>query len=201
MTLGDPLSVTPIGRDIYAETAPGSNAREYVLAPESTVFPYTYDIPAGSRSVSTICFNVDGSLIATVDQGLPNIVWMWSIEKIAPKLIGALVQKSNIRQLLWQKSHEPELLMTTNDDDLPTFHQWICGQVPRIGKVSNATGGKYMTSWIQGYENRRVLFFGWQTGFAIGSVKETGSDSELTPFSRLGEDSLLLVDDDVDTNG
>ncbi|KMU78052.1 40S ribosomal protein S25 [Coccidioides immitis RMSCC 3703] len=71
-----------------------------------------------------------------------------SIRNFTPHLIGALVQKSNIKHMLWS-NEKPELLMTTNDDDVATVHQWICGRAPRIVPIPRADGGKYNASWVR----------------------------------------------------
>lgn len=195
--LGDPISVRPIGRDVYLECPSGSTSgRQYSLAPESPVFPYTYNTPSGNRVVSTISFNPSGSFIATVDQGLPHIVWMWSIGEGMPKLAGALVQKSSVRQLLWNQAL-PELLMTTNDEDVSFVHQWICGHAPRIAPVPQVTGGKHCISWVRpdGPSNDLI----WATspsGYAIGYVTGSGSTAAFNQIPCLEDEHEPLCAED-----
>jgi WD40 repeat protein len=181
--LGDPTTFRPIGRDVYVErTAGGSGTREYVLAPESPVFPYTYKTPSGSRAVSSISFNPSNSFVATIDQALPHIVWQWAITgETKPRLVGALVQRSSIQQLLWNPEL-PELLMTTTDESFAFVHQWICGSVPRAVAVQ-WSGGKFSTSWIKSSEaSSGLIWVGCPSGYAMGYLTGSGSS---TKFSRI----------------
>ncbi|EEP78053.1 predicted protein [Uncinocarpus reesii 1704] len=188
MVLGDPITV-PIGRDIYTETNPAAAEREYALAPESPVFPFTYNVPGGTRAISAISFNPTGTMVATIDNGLPHILWLWSIQERTPCLAGALVQKSNIKQILWSTEH-PELLMTTSDDDVGTLHQWICGCIPRIARIPHAAGGKNHASWIQldKREADSLIWFGWQDGYTMGYLRGAGQAAEFIQIKSLEEE-------------
>ena len=160
------------------------------------MFPYTYNTPSSSRVVSIISFNPSGSLIATVDQGLPHIVWMWSIGEGRTKLAGALVQMSGIRQLLWNPAL-PELLMTTNDEEVVYVHQWICGHVPRIAPIPNLTGGKHCLSWVRpdGPSNGVILAVS-TSGYAVGYVTGAGSNAEFNQIACLEEGHQPLDGED-----
>src|SRR5437762_2514519 len=123
MTLRDPTLVGSTNMEIYRERSSNmGNVHEYALIPQTPDFPYTYDTPTGTRAISLISFNPTGKLVATVQQGMPHIVWVWSIQHQTPRLISALIQNSGVRQLLWCPKF-PDLLMTTNDDDIPLVHQ------------------------------------------------------------------------------
>ncbi|PGG95800.1 hypothetical protein AJ79_09860 [Helicocarpus griseus UAMH5409] len=191
--LKDPFSFGSIGRDVYVEQSSiATNGTEYVLAPKSPVFPYTYNIAGGIRAVSSISFNPTGDLMATIDQGLPHIVWMWSVKSENPSLIGALVQKSNIRQLLWCPKF-PDLLMTINDDDVPTAHQWICNHRPRIARIPLANGGKYSASWVKADGGQSgLIWYGWQTGYAFGYVTASGIETGFTHVMSIEDEHPAL---------
>nr|KMM72355.1 40S ribosomal protein S25, variant [Coccidioides posadasii RMSCC 3488] len=192
MVLGDPMSV-PIERNVYTENSSVVLEREYTLAPESPVFPFTYTIAAGTRTISALLFNPIGTMLATIDQGLPHIVWMWSIRNFTPHLIGALVQKSNIKHMLWS-NEKSELLMTTNDDDVATVHQWICGRAPKIVPIPRADGGKYNASWVR--DAGGLVWFGWHAGYTMGYPLGSGHSAEFRSVRSLGEErpSLSAID-------
>ncbi|WEW54651.1 hypothetical protein PRK78_000071 [Emydomyces testavorans] len=196
MILGDPTSV-PIGRDVYTENSSAIGEREYTIAPESPVFPFTYNVSAESRTVSAVSFNPTGTMVATIDNSLPHIAWMWLIQESTPWLAGALVQNSNIKQLLWSTEH-PELLMITNDDDVPTVHQWICGRRPRIARIPHASGGKYSVSWMKPENSNAdgLVWFGWHTGYVMGYLLGAGSSAEFRQIRGLEEGWLPLSVDD-----
>ncbi|OAX80538.1 hypothetical protein ACJ72_05127 [Emergomyces africanus] len=188
--LEDPISFGSIGRDIYVEQhSTATNGIEYVLAPKSTVFPYTFNVTGGTaRAVSSIAFNPKGDMIATIDQSLPHIVWMWSIKSQTPTLSGALIQKSSIRQLLWCPK-SPELLMTVNEDDTPTVHQWIYNHRPRIARIPLANGGKYSASWVRADSGQSgLLWFGYQAGYMFGYVTGTGTETGFTQILSIEDE-------------
>lgn len=195
--LEDPLSVKPIGRDIYIEQSstqgPGT---EYSLAPESQVFPYTYNVPNSSRAISTISFNPPGTVVATIDSGLPHIVWLWSLSEETPRPAGALVQKASVRQLLWNPDL-PELLMTTNDDDTASVHQWICGHVPRIAPISQPGSGRLQVSWLRsGERSSGLVWFGTPSGYTMGYVTGTGPSTAFHRIFCLEDEHPALSADD-----
>ncbi|OJD19603.1 hypothetical protein AJ78_00460 [Emergomyces pasteurianus Ep9510] len=196
--LEDPISFGSIGRDIYVEQqSTVSNSIEYILAPKSAVFPYTFNVPgSGPRAVSSIAFNPKGDMIATIDQSLPHIVWMWSIKCQPPTLIGALIQKYSIRQLLWCPKF-PELLMTVNEDDTPTVHQWICNHRPRIARIPLANGGKYSASWVRADNSQSgLIWFGWQAGYTFGYVTGAGTETGFTQILNVEDEHPPLNMDD-----
>ncbi|KMU82287.1 40S ribosomal protein S25 [Coccidioides immitis H538.4] len=75
MALGDPMSV-PIERNVYTENSSVVLEREYTLAPESPVFPFTYTIAAGTRTISALLHHhpcwVKLNAEAVVDPALPH---------------------------------------------------------------------------------------------------------------------------------
>lgn len=175
---------------------------EYVLAPKSPVFPYTFSSAGGGqRAVSSIAFSRNRHMLATIDQSLPHIVWMWSTKSQTPKLIGCLIQKSSVRQLLWCPTF-PELLMTANDDDIPTVHQWICNRRPRIARIPLADGGKYSASWVRAdCRQSGLIWFGWETGYTFGYVTGSGTETGFTQILNIEDEHPALNMDDFPITG
>ncbi|KAL2367556.1 hypothetical protein RJ035_000270 [Blastomyces gilchristii] len=202
--LNDPLSFGSIGRDIYVEQQSSvTNGTEYVLAPKSTVFPYTFsNASGGARAVSSLTFNQTGDMLATIDHSLPHIVWMWSMKNSqTPRLIGGLIQKSSIRQLLWCPKF-PQLLMTINEDDIPTAHQWICNHRPRIARIPLADGGKYSASWVRADTDQSgLIWYGWQTGYTFGYVTGNGTETSFTQVLNVEDEHPALTMDDFPVTG
>ncbi|PGH26476.1 hypothetical protein AJ80_01790 [Polytolypa hystricis UAMH7299] len=193
-TLADPMSFGSIGRQIYAEQSPSSTVvGEYVLAPKSAVFPYTYNNASSTRAVSSISFNPTGTMVAIIDQGLPHIVWLWSRKNDTFQLAGALIQKSAVKQVLWCPKL-PELLMTVSDGETPTVHQWICGRVPRIALVPiQGGGGKYAASWIKADGSQSgIIWFGSQIGYMLGYVDGHGAETEFIQISNVEDEYPAL---------
>lgn len=200
------MSVKPIGKDVYIEQPSGQipGITEYALVPnESHIFPFTYNVASSSRAVASMSFNPSGTMLATVDAGLPHIVWMWDISggsgsdndsEETPRLAGALIQRASVRQLLWNPDL-PELLMTTNDDEVVSVHQWICGHVPRIAAVNNNSdsnessnsSNKNSVSWLPVGEESASSGLIWlgsshSGSSTMGYVTGTGSS---TVFNRI----------------
>ncbi|QSS65104.1 WD domain-containing protein [Histoplasma capsulatum] len=202
--LPDPLSFGSIGRDIFVEqqSSVTNGTSEYVLAPKSPVFPYTFSSAGGgARAVSSIAFSRNRHMLATIDQSLPHIVWMWSTKSQTPKLIGSLIQKSSVRQLLWCPTF-PELLMTANEDDIPTVHQWICNRRPRIARIPLADGGKYSVSWVRAdCRQSGLIWVGWQTGYTFGYVVGNGTETGFTQILNIEDEHPAFNMDDFPITG
>ncbi|KAK2858493.1 hypothetical protein FQN49_004679 [Arthroderma sp. PD_2] len=177
--LGDPTT-EPIGRDVYVEHESGTpDITEYMLAPESPVFPYTYTLSTEDRVVSNISFSPAGGMVATIDESIPNIAWMWLVQGSKPALLGALVHNSNIKQLCWN-SEIPELLMTVSGDDTRlAMHQWLCGRSPR-GAIIRNLRGRSDAAWIKTDREMSGLFWvGGQRGYEMGYLVGTGQLTQM----------------------
>lgn len=191
------MSLGSIGRDIYVEQSSSTmDVSEYALAPKSPVFPYTFNTANSTRAVGSISFSPASNVVAVVDQGLSNIVWLWSLKNQVPRLDGALVQKSTVKQLLWCPKL-PDILMTTNDSETPTVHQWICGRVPRIARVPISGNGKYVASWVRADGGQGgIVLFGSISGHILGYVAGSGNIAEYIQLLDLEDDCPPLTLDE-----
>ncbi|KAF3894158.1 hypothetical protein GY631_3286 [Trichophyton interdigitale] len=190
--LGDPTT-EPIGRDVYVEQESMiPDITDYMLAPESPVFPYTYNLSAEDRIVSNISFNPTSSAAVTIDESMPNIAWMWSVEGSKPTLSGALVHSANIKQLCWN-SEIPDLLMTMSGDDTTVaVHQWLCGRTPR-GAIIRSLRGRAEVGWIKtDKEMGGLLWIGGQRGYEMGYLTGTGSSTQLHKVAAVSDVAELL---------
>ncbi|EFR04197.1 WD40 domain-containing protein [Nannizzia gypsea CBS 118893] len=190
--LGDPTT-EPIGRDVYVEQESGvPDITDYMLGPESPVFPYTYNLSPEDRIVSNISFNPTSSSAVTIDESMPNIAWMWSVEGSKPTLTGALVHSASIKQLCWN-NEIPDLLMTVSGEDTTlTVHQWLCGRSPRGAVVRNLRG-RAEADWIKTDKEMGGLFWvGGQRGYEIGYLTSTGPSTQLHKVAAIDDAAYLL---------
>ncbi|KAK2751059.1 hypothetical protein FQN57_000134 [Myotisia sp. PD_48] len=196
--LGDPM-VQPIERNVYTEQELGHGATEYMPAPESRLFPFTFNVPNENRVVSMISFNPSGTKIATIDKGLPQVVWMWSIQGRDQRLIGALVLRSPARQLHWNVQM-PELLMVLSDDsDTARIHQWIHGRVPRVASVSGVSG-KFGASWVYTEKEDSGLFcVSGLNEYKMGCLVGTGQLAQFYEVMSSEAHHPSLCEDDFPT--
>ncbi|KAL1963887.1 hypothetical protein VTN77DRAFT_7693 [Rasamsonia byssochlamydoides] len=121
---------------------------EYAEASSSSAFTTTSESSGPPRGVSMIQFSYNGNFLATLDQSLPNVVWIWSL--ISPiHLKSVLVHEHNVRQFAWHPS-EPELLVTTNNSAAAAVRLWSLNRNPVIATVPIARNdaGRYEISWF-----------------------------------------------------
>ncbi|KAI5291418.1 hypothetical protein KEM54_004863 [Ascosphaera aggregata] len=153
--LNNPIQFGSSGRKMYVEQAnPTTGISIYVPVPEQSTFPYAFDKDRGpGRSISHLEVNSNGTMIASVDSGIPNILWIWATKSSRSSrsdLIGALIQKSPIKKVIWHPaSSQSDLLLTMNDETaLATIHQWrvLSEGEPRIARVADITAQPGTTS-------------------------------------------------------
>ncbi|KAF3481100.1 40S ribosomal protein S25 [Arthroderma uncinatum] len=173
--LGDPTT-EPIGRDVYVEHESSTpDITEYMLAPESPVFPYTYNSSTEDRIVSNISFNPTSGTVATIDESMPNIAWMC------------------IKQLCWN-SEIPDLLMTVSGDDTSlAVHQWLCGRSPR-GAILRSLRGRSEAAWIKTDREMSGLFWvGGQRGYEMGYLVGTGQLTQMYKVASIDAPHPALI--------
>lgn len=200
--MADPTTLPSLGRDVFLEVKDRDSKSHYILAPRLPTFPYNLqDEKAGNltpiRAVHQISFNSTGDLVAILEQGLPRVVWIWSLKikarsgKREPELISALIQSANVLQLMWHPTIS-ELLMIFKSDGNPSLHQWMYRRVPRIThipRLSSGQGGtKHRVSWMNSntdVSRGGIIFLGWSNGYVFGYVSGNGTNTEFQTISAL----------------
>ena len=87
--------------------------------------------------------------------------------------------------------------MTTNDDDTPSVHQWICGHVPRIAAIAQSSSGRLQASWLRaGQQSSGLIWFGTLSGYSIGYVTGTGTSTAFHRIFCLEDEHPSLSADD-----
>lgn len=184
-TLPDPMTWTGPCDNIFAE-----QSGQYYRVPKDTCeFPFTFSSQHSTRAVGSIAFNEQGNLMAVIDTGLPNIVWIWNITNGFPSFFGCLIQTSPIRQLLWcPNPNTPNILMTTNEDPKPVLHQWVLGQLPKVVCVPAAPGGRHSAAWLRAYVHQGLILFSHQNGYILGYIDRSDSEASLVPVDDARND-------------
>jgi hypothetical protein len=135
---------------------------EYAEASSSSAFTSTSDPSSLPRGVSSMLFSCDGSLLATLDQSRPNVVWIWSLNPV-PRLESALTHENSVRQFTWHP-RKPDLLVTTNNTIVPVVHRWSLNGDPVIVNIPIARDevGRYEATWHSDcYDSSSSMFPFW----------------------------------------
>ncbi|KAL4788559.1 Quino protein amine dehydrogenase [Aspergillus varians] len=166
-----------IWRERYAA---GGMSLEYAESSSSSTLTTSAEPTSAPRGVSLMAFSYDGSLLSTVDQTRPNIVWIWSLEN-TPILISTLVHEHAVRQVIWHPS-STQLLVTTANNALPGVRYWSPHRSPCIVRipVPRSESGRYDVRWLStdGDKNSRI-WFGSPDDYVLGFIeldKEHGAD-------------------------
>ena len=123
------------------------------------------------RGVSIMTFSSDGSLLASVDQARPNIVWIWALGT-APGLVSALVHEHPVRQVVWHPSMTAFLLTTVNGV-VAVVHYWSPTSNPVVVRipVPSSEHGKYDVRWVSsGQDNDSRFWFGTPEDYVLGYI-------------------------------
>lgn len=127
------------------------------------------------RGVCIITFSADGSLLATVDQTRPNIVWIWSLEsESTPALDSVLVHEHPVRQVVWHSS-TAALLFTTVNTTVAAVHYWCPNLEPMVVRVpvSRSESGRYDIRWLSlGQDDDMRFWFGTPEDYVLGGIEE-----------------------------
>lgn len=132
--------------------------------------------PSGPpRGVSIMTFSSDGSLLASVDQARPNIVWIWALGA-APGLISALVHEHPVRQVVWHPSMTA-FLITTANSFVAAAHYWSSTSDPVVVRipVPCSESGKYDVRWLSsGQDQDSRFWFGTPEDYVLGYIEDQG---------------------------
>lgn len=131
------------------------------------------------RGVSIMTFSSEGSLLATVDQTRPNIVWIWTLGS-APGLFAALYYEHSVKQIVWHPS-ETALLITTANNVTAAVHHWSPNNPPVVVRVpvSRSESGKYDVRWLSsGQDDDSRFWFGTPEEYVLGYIQDQGGISQ-----------------------
>lgn len=116
-----------------------------------------------------MAFNLDGSLLATVDQLRPRIVWIWSLVA-SPRLVSALIHEHAVRQIVWHP-WQTELLITTVNSAATVVRRWSPSSDPAIVRISipRSDSGGYDVRWVTSRQDGHPAFwFGAAEDYVVG---------------------------------
>ncbi|OXV09194.1 hypothetical protein Egran_03043 [Elaphomyces granulatus] len=141
---------------------------EYAEASSSSAFMSTSDPSGLPRGISIMLFSCDGSLLATLDQSRPNVVWIWSLRPI-PRLESALTHEHSVKQFTWHP-REPKLLIMTNNTVAPIVHHWSLNEDPVIAHIltTPTEAGRYEAAWVS--DDPSVFWFSTPTNSFLGYI-------------------------------
>ncbi|KAF3309700.1 hypothetical protein TWF173_010680 [Orbilia oligospora] len=139
------IEIKLMATDVWSEELSVLGERHYTLITPPVSLPTVDSLasdPVPKIGVSVISFCADGTLVATKDERMPNSIWVWSLESLAPLAI--LVQLSQVKAIQWHPSRgdllavvcgaDPNSVNTTN---MPSVYLWSRDwDYPRTIRVS-----------------------------------------------------------------
>ncbi|KAF3104004.1 hypothetical protein TWF569_007792 [Orbilia oligospora] len=139
------IEIKLMATDVWSEELSVLGERHYTLITPPVSLPTVDSLasdPVPKIGVSVISFSADGTLVATKDERMPNSIWVWSLESLAPLAI--LVQLSQVKAIQWHPSRgdllavvcgaDPNSVNTTN---MPSVYLWSRDwDYPRTIRVS-----------------------------------------------------------------
>ncbi|KKK21649.1 hypothetical protein ARAM_005503 [Aspergillus rambellii] len=175
-TLSHVFQIDQYSPSIWRErSTAGGGGLEYAESSGSSAFTTTVESSGAPRGVSMMGFSSDGTLLSTVDQTRPNIVWIWSLEN-SPTLVSALVHEHAVRQVVWHHSRT-QLLITTANAALPGVRYWGLHGPPSIVRIpgSRNDSGKCDVRWLSSDQSEESRFwFGTPDDFILGYIEGEG---------------------------
>ncbi|TQB70627.1 hypothetical protein MPDQ_000245 [Monascus purpureus] len=172
------------GPTVWRERHSNTNGDpEYAEAPNFAASIMTTELSGPARGVSTITFSFDGSFLATVDQGRPNIVWIWSIET-TPRLASVLVHEHAVRQVVWHP-RSTQCLITTVNGAVAAVRHWSSNGDPTTVRmpIHRSETGKYDARWLASEQNGNLAFwYGTTEDCVLGYL---GIHDEVSKFNVL----------------
>ncbi|ODM16242.1 hypothetical protein SI65_08241 [Aspergillus cristatus] len=148
---------------------------EYTEVPGPSAPAMLAETSAPPRGVSIMSFSSEGSLLTTVDQTRPNIVWVWTLGS-APGLFAALYHEHPVKQVVWHPS-ETAILITTANNVTAAVHYWSPNGPPVVVRVpvSRSESGKYDVRWLSsGQDSDWRFWFGTPDDYVLGDIEDQG---------------------------
>ncbi|KAI9932243.1 hypothetical protein ASPWEDRAFT_68245 [Aspergillus wentii DTO 134E9] len=175
----DPNSPS-IWRERYADS---DGDLEYAEASGSSAFSTVTDPSGPPRGVSIMAFSSDGSLLGTVDQTRPNIVWVWALGS-TPGLVTALVHEHAVRQVIWHPS-KTQLLITTANSSMAAVRYWSLDSQPMVIRVPipRNESGRYDVRWLSsGEDDDSRFWFGTPEDYILGDIRDQDGTLQFQSF-------------------
>jgi WD40 repeat protein len=142
--------------------------------------------PTLKTGISTVTFNVDGSLLATKDESTPTTVWIWDLEKLTPRTI--LIQHAPIKSVLWHPTLSHLLLIHCLQDEQVLYIWDSRDPAPKILPVAFSKSlSRVDARWLNTIEGRKTaILIGDTSGSVV--VWPEGQDTILRFESPNGTD-------------
>ena len=149
------------------------------------VFPPLANLSVdGCLGVSTLEFNIDGTLLATKSDSMPSTVWIWYPHRTTPAAV--LIHHSPVKRVQWHPIVADQLMIHCNISQA-AVHVWkSTWKVPRVvGFHLKKPGGRTEAAWVgTGTANCSTLMLGNAQDYAVAQIDHEG---ELISSFKNGE--------------
>lgn len=182
---------------MWEEQINASGHRSYAPVSQPACPPTGYPNTDGSLGVSTLEFNIDGTLLATKSDVMPSTVWIWSPHRAAPAAV--LIHHSPVKRIQWHPTIADALMIHCNIPEA-AVHIWkATWKIPKVvGFHLKKPGGRMEAAWLgNNAANWPTLMLGNAQNYAIAQIDHTG---ELISASKNGETLDLGPEDMYDEN-
>lgn len=160
---------------VWEEQIRASKERSYMMASQPTCPPaQSTDASASNTGVSTIEYNIDGSLFATRDESTPSTVWIWSPK--LPSAVVILIHHSPVKRVRWHPEIAGLLLIHCNIVD-PVIHLWNAAwESPKLISLElDKLGGKMEANWLRDdATDMHTLMLGNAYNYVTGKISRNG---------------------------
>ncbi|PYH49389.1 WD40 repeat domain-containing protein [Aspergillus saccharolyticus JOP 1030-1] len=171
-TLSHVFQVDQNSASIWRERVSEDGTLEYAEASGFSAFDANADLSGPPRGVAIMSFSAGGTLLSTVDQTRPNIVWIWELES-TPALLSALVHEHTVRQVVWHPT-KAQLLITTANTAYSAVRYWSPYSQPLAVRIPipRTETGKYDTKWLSTDDDDDSRFwFGTPEDYVLGYIE------------------------------
>ena len=171
--------------DVWEEQIYNSQIRSYARATQPSSLPSRSSLLGRNESItgiSLMCFNTDGTLLASRSDSTPSTLWIWSIASQAP--IAVLIHHAAIRNVHWHPTIAGMLLIHCALDN-PVVHLWkSTWEMPVIREIQLDTiSGRIDANWLFSETHEQsVLMMGNASNYTTARIS---ADGELLPPSNV----------------
>jgi hypothetical protein len=178
---------------VWQEQIDASGHRSYVPVCQPVSPPPGNANTDGCLGVSSLEFNVDGTLLATKSDVTPSTVWIWYPHRATAAAV--LIHHSPVKKIKWNPTIADELMIHCNITQ-SAVHIWRAAwKTPKVVHVHlKKPGGRMNAAWVStNAANRSSLMLGNFQNYAIAHIDHEG---ELIPSAKHGE-ALELGPEDM----